>query len=158
MEKYELLFILPAKFTEPELAEQMEKIKGVVAAAGGSVSEAHDMGRRKLAYPIKNNRNGNYCLFFVEAETPVIAKLNEIFRLSTEILRHLIIVRDPNITKIPSFAEEERRERERQEAPMARPQAPAPVPQQAPLQPAKERITMEELDKKLDEILTDDII
>jgi len=156
MQKYELLFIVPAKFTETELSGEADKIKAVVTAAGASVAESHDLGRRKLAYPIKNVRNGNYFLFFIESEQAAIAKLNEMLRLSTDILRHLITVRDPKITKIPSFAEEEMR-RERQEAaPPVRPQQPPP--QQAPLMPAKEKLSMEELDKKLDEILTDDIL
>jgi len=155
MEKYELLLILPAKYTDAELAEMADKIKGIVTAAGANVAEIHDLGRRKLAYPIKNARNGNYFLFYLEAETPVVAKLNEMLRLSTDILRHLLIVRDEKIIKIPSFAEEEIR-RERAEAPAPRP-LPPPPPQQAPLQ-IKEKITMEELDKKLDEILTDDIL
>ncbi len=154
MQKYELLFIVPAKFTETELVEQAGKVKGIVTAAGASVVETHDLGRRKLAYPIKNARNGNYFLFFLEAEQAAVNKLNEMLRLSAEVLRHLITIRDPKIVKIPSFAEEEMR-RERQEAAPTRP--PQPPPQQAPLAP-KEKITMEELDKKLDEILTDDIL
>jgi small subunit ribosomal protein S6 len=156
MEKYELLFILPAKYTETELAEMADKIKGIVTAAGASVTEAHDLGRRKLAYPVKGARNGNYFLFYFEAEAPVLAKLNEMLRLSTDILRHLVAVRDEHITKIPSFAEEEMRRERAEAAPAPRP-LPPPPPQQAPLQ-AKEKITMEELDKKLDEILTDDIL
>ncbi len=154
MQKYELLFIIPAKFTETELAEQADKVKGIVTAAGATVAETHDLGRRKLAYPIKNVRNGNYFLFFLEAEEAAISKLNEMLRLSTDVLRHLVTIRDPKITKIPSFAEEEMH-RERQEAAPPRPMQP--LPQQAPLAP-KEKITMEELDKKLDEILTDDIL
>jgi len=153
MEKYELLFIIPAKFTETELGEQADKIKAIVTAAGASVTETHDLGRRKLAYPIKNVRTGNYFLSYFDAEQGAVAKLNEMLRLSSDVLRHLIVVRDEKITKVPSFAEEEMR-RERQEAPT---RAPQPVPQQAPLAP-KEKITMEELDKKLDEILTDDIL
>lgn len=155
MEKYELLLILPAKYTDPELAEMAGKLKGIIAAAGANVAETHDLGRRKLAYPINNVRNGNYFLFFLEAETPVVAKLNEMLRLSTDILRYLLTIRDEKITKIPSFAEEEMRRERAEAAPAPRPLPPPPPP--VPLQ-VKDKITMEELDKKLDEILTDDIL
>ena len=151
MEQYELLTIIPAKYTEDELKQLSEKVAGIVASAGGAVKETHDLGRRRLAYPIKNVRNGNYLLLFFEADAAAVGKLNELLRLSTDILRHLVISRDPHITKIPSIIEEEYR-RERPEAPRAA------APQQAPIQQPKEKLTMEELDKKLEQILADDII
>jgi len=164
MEKYELLYILPAKYTEAEAKVLTDKIGGIVTAAGGSVTETHDLGKRKLAYPIKHARNGQYILTFFEAETPVIAKLNDTFRLSTDILRHLILQRDLLITKVPNLSEDA------EAAQIARQHhrggehdsKPAPIVVQAPVRPAapvKEvPITMAEIDKKLDEILTEEVL
>lgn len=160
MEKYELLFVLPAKYTEGEFNELAEKVKGIVAAAGGNVAELHNLGKRRLAYPIKTVRNGQYFMAFFEAENAVISKLNEMLRMSSDVLRHLVVLRDPHVTKIPSFIEEEprRERRERREGePFFRSREAQPAPVQAPLQP-QEKMSMEELDKKLDKILADDII
>jgi small subunit ribosomal protein S6 len=156
MQKYELLTILPAKYTESELEAMADKIKGQVTAAGGNVSEVHNLGKRRLAYPIGNVRTGSYVLFFFEAEGAVLGKLNDTLRLSTDLLRHLIVERGPHITKLPAFTEEEAR-RERRPYEETRRQ---PTPVSAPIQqaPSKEKISMEELDKKLDQILTEDIL
>ena len=154
MEKYELLYLLPAKYTEEELKQMSEKIGGIVTAAGATVVATHHLGRRKLAYPINNVRVGNYILSMFDAEQPVVAKLNEMLRLSPDVLRHFITVKDPAITKIPAFVEEETRRVHADEQP-TRP--PAPPIQQQPLQ-SKEKISMVDLDKKLDEILTEDIL
>ena len=159
MEKYELLYILPAKYTEAEAKVMADKISGIVTANGGTVSETHDLGKRRLAYPIKHARNGQYILTFFEAEPKSIAKLNDTFRLSTDLLRHLIVERNPLITKIPSLVEEPEgaiRPVHREHV-HERPQA-API--QRPIAaPAKETpITMEEIDKKLDEILTEEVL
>lgn len=154
MERYELLYIIPAKYTEAEITQLMERVKGIVVSAGANVSEMHDLGKRKLAYPIQHVRHGNYVLTYFEAETAVVAKLNEILRLSAEILRHMIVARDPYLTNIPSLVEIEQRA-EGDEAPRPRPMAP-PV-QQAPVA-VKDPLTMEELDKKLDEILTEEVL
>jgi len=155
MEKYELLYILPAKYTESEAKVLTDKIGGIVTAAGGTIGATHDLGKRKLAYPIKSLRNGHFILVYFEAETSVIAKLNETFRLSTDLLRHLVVKRDPLLTKIPSLAEVEEGRQERTEE--RRPQPPASRPLPPP--PVKEApITMEELDKKLDEILTEEVL
>lgn len=153
MEKYELLYIIAAKYTDAEIESLMEKIKGMITTAGGTVTEMHNLGRRKLAYPISHVRNGNYVLVYFEAEPTAVAKLNEMLRLSTDLLRHLITTKSPYLTKIPSFAEiteirtDEDRDRPR----------PAPMVQQAPVAAAAP-VTMEELDKKLDQILTDEVL
>jgi len=155
MEKYELLYILAAKYTDAEIVSLTEKIKGIVESLGGKVTETHDLGRRKLAYPIQHVRNGSYILVYFEADTENAAKLNDALRLSADILRHLIVKKDQYLTKIPSLVEvEERRgeddERPRQMAPRA-----AAIPQMAA---AAKEISMEEIDEKLDKILTDEVV
>ncbi|HTM68817.1 MAG TPA: 30S ribosomal protein S6 [Candidatus Binatia bacterium] len=154
MEKYELLYIIAAKYTDAEIEGLMEKIKGLIASAGGNVTEMHNLGRRKLAYPISHVRNGNYVLVYFEAEPEALAKLNEMLRLSADVLRHLVTSRSPYLNKIPSFAELVEIRGEGDDQPR-----PRPIQQvvQAPAIPAQP-VTMEELDKKLDEILTEEVL
>ena len=155
MEKYELLYIIPAKYTEPEIDALMEKVKGVVSAAGGNVSEMHNLGKRKLAYPISHVRHGNYILVYFEAETDHVTKLNDILRLSTDFLRHLIVIRNPYLTKIPSILEvADASRRENEESPLKEVQLAAPIQQKVVQDP----MSMAELDKKLDEILTEEVL
>lgn len=154
MEKYELLYVIPAKYTDAEIVPLMEKVKGLVATAGGNVSEMHDLGKRKLAYPIRHVRYGNYILTYFEAEPSMLAKLNDTLRLSTDIIRHLVVARDPYLTKIPSLAEVETARVEDG----GRPRAAIP-PAQKPLPiVSHDSMSMEELDKKLDEILTEEVL
>lgn len=155
MEKYELLYIIAAKYTDSEIEALMEKIKGLVTSAGGSVTEMHNLGRRKLAYPINHVRNGNYVLVYFSAETSVLAKLNETLRLSADVLRHIVVTKSPYLTKIPSFAEITEIRREDDEAPRPRQMAPIQAPVAAK---AAAPVSMEDLDKKLDQILTEEVL
>jgi small subunit ribosomal protein S6 len=158
MEKYELLYIIAAKFTDKEIEALMEKINGMVTSIGGKVTESMNLGRRKLAYPISHVRNGNYVLVHFDAEPAVMAKLNDVLRLSADILRHLITVKSPHLTKVPNFAElvEIRTEGEEAAAPQMRPRQMAPRAA-APKAAAGAPVTMEDLDKKLDQILTEEV-
>jgi small subunit ribosomal protein S6 len=177
MEKYELLYVLPAKFTEEELSGLAEKVKGIVESHGGTNAEETYMGKRKLAYPIQHHRYGHYYLIIFEAEKAAIAKLNGTLRLTTDLLRHLIVVRDPYIQGVPKLAEEmvivrrdERKDRDR--GPRRRGPAPSQAPLQSASQPeaaegeategeakkAADKVSMDDLDKKLDKILTDDVL
>lgn len=154
MNHYELLYIIPAKYTEAEIDALTEKVSGVVSAAGAKVTETHQLGKRKLAYPINNVRHGTYVMSYVEAEADVMSKLDQTLRLSTDVLRHLLIERDPKIKEIPSLVEtpdERRGERgerrsDRREAPRSQRTA------------KKSDMSMEELDKKLDKILTEEVL
>mgnify|MGYP001593948157 FL=1 len=153
--QYELLYVIPAKYTDAEVTALVEKISGIVTAAGGAISETHNLGKRKLAYPIKGVKNGDYVLSYFEADPVVTAKLNLTLRLSIDIVRHLIIQRDMNIKTFPAFVEEEAMPRgdesmQRQSAPRA-----MAAPMQAPVR-EKTPISMEEIDKKLDAMLTDE--
>jgi small subunit ribosomal protein S6 len=185
MEKYELLYILPAKYTQDELSALAKKVKEIVATNGGEIGEDHYMGRRKLAYPIDHVRNGHYYLVLFSAEAAAAGKINETLRLTTEVLRHLIIIRNPYIQGIPRLKEEdsivqkrfergaERTDRagdrgdrggmRRRPARTDRPRAAAEgesaqAAARQPLETPQEKITMEDLDKKLDKILTDDLM
>ena len=167
MEKYELLYILPAQHTEVELKALSEKIRGIVSDHGGEVTEDHYMGRRKLAYPINHVRQGQYYLAIFNADKAIIQKLNSTLRLTSELLRHLIIRRDPSIVGVPKLREEEqivRKDRDGQ--PERRPggqedrphsDRPSEPARQQPAEAKTEGVAIEELDKRLDRILKEDI-
>lgn len=149
-QKYELLYIIPSKYTEDEVKSIMDKVKGDIESASGKVEEMHNLGKRRLAYPVKHVRFGNYVLVWFEAETEKLAKLNETMRLDVQILRHLITMRNLLIKGLPNFEEEEKRE-EREE----RPAKSAGHPQSRPRKEAP--VNIEELDKKLDKILNEEV-
>lgn len=155
MQKYELLYIVPAKHTDDEVTKLAEKISGLLTAAGASISESRQLGKMRLAYPIQHTRYGHYVLVNFEAETPVIIKLNDMLRLSTDILRHLIVKRDPKITKAPRLInfDEITAAATRDEEPMKTMAAPRPVAQPK----VENQVIMADLDKKLDEILQEEV-
>ena len=156
-QSYELLYIIPAKYTEAEVKSIMDKVKGIVEAGSGKVSEMHNLGKRRLAYPVKHVRFGNYVLVWFTADPAVAGKINDVLRLTAEVLRHVVVTRNPLLKVIPSFAEVEPiRRRDEIEAPRSSERS-RPAPVQAPSVPA-ESVNAEELDKKLDKILNEKVL
>lgn len=90
---YEILFIIPNKFTEDEAKKLAEKIEGVIAADGGKVTLREFWGKKRLAYKIKQNEYGYYGLLEFDLEGANLAKIDYDMRLSTDILRHQIVVK-----------------------------------------------------------------
>jgi small subunit ribosomal protein S6 len=88
---YELLFIIPNKFTEDEAKAIDEKVKKQIASLGGEVTYTEDWGKKKLAYAIDNYAYGYYKLAEFDVEGAKLAELDNFLRLSNDVLRHQIV-------------------------------------------------------------------
>lgn len=158
---YELLTILPAQYTEAELPAIRAKISALVTDSGAKIVREDDAGKIKLSYPIKQSKFGHFTVVFFEAEPGLLPKINNSLRLSSEIARYQILSvkqESKEAVKVMSYEDARNRGREnreeRQKAAVAMnadiPMQEAPAANQAP-------ISMEDLDKKLDEILNEEV-
>lgn len=94
MNHYELLAIISGKYAETEIDDKIQKLQEFLTKYGNKTHYLQNMGRRKLAYPIKHIGYGYYILAEFDASPDVLAKLNRDISLSQEILRHLIVSRE----------------------------------------------------------------
>ena len=94
MRDYELVFIVTPEFDEPATADVVDKVKSWITEAGGSIESFEEWGRQKLAYLVRNNKEGQYYLFNIKLEPTAVASLEQNFRLQESILRFLIINRE----------------------------------------------------------------
>jgi len=167
---YELIYILPAQYTEAELSEQQGKVTAQVEKLGLQTIRHVPAGKLKFAYPIKHNKYGHYYIMHLSGEEDLIKQLQERLTLTREVLRFLVI-KDADVSQEPpklmSFEDAQARAREERMQRTTRGRAPAgadrqprkveaPVqaPVQAPAASEQPSISMEDLDKKLDEILS----
>ncbi len=153
---YELFYLVPTSYTDAEVQGVMEKIAGMVAKAGGKVTRSEMLSRQKLAYPIKGNRHGVYALLQFDGEPAMVNSLDRQWHLTDEVLRH-------QLTLMPSGADKKAykltpyvaplSEEGRQESARPPRQAPPPVPARA----GEASMNVEAINKKLDEMLDEDI-
>ncbi len=91
MRIYELLFIVQPELDEEALANLVSGAQQAISNNGGEVINVEQMGRRRLAYPIKHRLEGVYVLLHARMEQQAIAELERFLRLSESILRYLLI-------------------------------------------------------------------
>jgi len=91
MSNYEVVFIISPEVTDEDVPNTIDKISEIVSKSGGSVTEVSQWGRRKLAYPIKRFTEGNYVLAQLELKPSLTKELEANLRLSSDVLRHLLI-------------------------------------------------------------------
>ncbi len=92
--QYELTFILPPATAEAEIEVLLGTIQGWITESGGEIVKATHWGRRKLAYPIQNYKEGYYILLEYKADSLAIKDLERRLRLDASVLRHLVIAQD----------------------------------------------------------------
>jgi small subunit ribosomal protein S6 len=113
---YEIVFLVHPD--QSELVPQMiERYRGMIEGDGGTIHRLEDWGRRQLAYPIKKAHKAHYILMNVECSAAALAELEDAFRFSDAVLRHLILARDEAITQPSFLARDENDRRERSEGP-----------------------------------------
>lgn len=94
MREYELVFIVTPEFDETATADIVEKVKAWITESGGSIESFEEWGRQKLAYLIRNHKEGQYYLFNIKLDPSAVNTLERNFRLQESILRFLIINRE----------------------------------------------------------------
>lgn len=147
MKHYELLCIVPGKYTEEETEAIGKKVGETIKKIEGEITATDNLGNNRLAYEIKGSQAGTFLVMEFNAEPARINELDGILKLMSEVARYQIS------NKKEKSKEEIEKEKLRQEK-MAQ-KAEAEKTEKAV--PA-EKVSIEELDKKLGEILSGDII
>jgi small subunit ribosomal protein S6 len=92
--KYEAFYIVKPELTDGDVQKIADRFKGIVEDHGGSVEKASKWDKRKLAYEIKGYKEGNYILMNFEADAKLPAELNRLMRISDDVIRHRIYLRE----------------------------------------------------------------
>ncbi|PIS05194.1 MAG: 30S ribosomal protein S6 [Candidatus Buchananbacteria bacterium CG10_big_fil_rev_8_21_14_0_10_42_9] len=142
---YELLYIIPGTFAENEIDPVRSKVSDLVKQSGKVTAETA-LGKKKLAYPIKHMAQGYYEIVEFDAEPTDMKKLDTNLKLYNDVLRHLIVKKE--IVSGPAHVSRERV-----------PDAPKLVKEIPTKDHASEKKTKSiDIDKKLDEILEDNML
>ncbi len=90
MRRYELMLVLRPDAAEDRVQATLDRTTRGIAAAGGQIVKVSPWGRRRLAYPIGQNREGSYYLLLFDAPSEAIAELERSLLITEEVMRHLV--------------------------------------------------------------------
>jgi small subunit ribosomal protein S6 len=88
---YELVFIINPEIVEESLDTTIENVNKLITEMGGTISNAEQWGKRKLAYPIEHFIEGSYVLTEFKLKPTLSKELEANLQTSEEILRHLLV-------------------------------------------------------------------
>ena len=90
MNKYESIVIINPNVDEAVLKALEDKFTGLINE-NVKVEEVVDMGKRKLAYEIKKNKEAFYVQFNFESNPEAITELERVYRITDDILKFITI-------------------------------------------------------------------
>ena len=91
MRDYELAFIIQPNVDDEGVTGAVEKVTQFVQTVSGEVTSVNVWGRRNLAYPIDNHREGIYVLVQAKLPPSSLPELEGTLKLSEEIIRYLLV-------------------------------------------------------------------
>jgi small subunit ribosomal protein S6 len=162
--QYEALYLVSGNHTEEALPGIKEKVNGLITKFGGTITFDDSLGKKRLAYAVDNVRHGYYMLVEFEIAGEQLKQLDKDISTTPEVLRHTIVKRDlkaPRITSLTPITGE-RVAPDKPEATPAPRHEPRKAPTASPIAAAApvvpQKVDLEKLDEKLDDILKGDII
>ena len=93
MKAYELLFFVAPNIDEESRLAAMKRVETAIAKNEGVIDNVNEWGKRKLAYEINGQTEGEYTLVDFHADPASIAELNRVLRITDAIERHMIVAR-----------------------------------------------------------------
>ena len=93
MNKYETVMILDSTISEEDRNNAIEKIKNYIKK-NGEIRKTEDIGKKKLAYEVKKNKEGYYYIIEFTTNPENIAELERIYRITDEILKFIVVRQD----------------------------------------------------------------
>ncbi len=107
MNHYEILAIITSTLADTEVPAAITKIEETLKKHECILHYSQNLERRKLAYEIAHQQYGSYVFMEFDCEPGHIGKLEHDFRLTPELLRHVIVKRASVGKPRPLFKETE---------------------------------------------------
>jgi small subunit ribosomal protein S6 len=92
MKNYELVCIVHPDLDENAFKGVVEKVSSWVTEAGGTVDNLDVWGRRRMAYVIRKQREGQYVVMNLNMPATATAELERNLRFQESILRSMLTV------------------------------------------------------------------
>ena len=174
---YELTFILSPELDEKEINSFEQEAEKDIKGLGGTLKKKSKPERRNLSYPIKKFQSGYYLVVNILLNPEKLEELSAIFKHKKEVLRYILTIaeeskavkskrkglrpkdrsrlvsdvrpRTERIEKLKKLTEEITEE----EIEVLKRTGKKSQPKAGPPQAEKKGVKLEEIDKKLDEIL-----
>lgn len=91
MRPYEVAYIIHPDLDETAFKDILDRVQGWIKDAGGEVTKVDLWGKKKLAYEIRKQTEGQYVILRTEMDPSFCIELERNLRLQESVMRFMII-------------------------------------------------------------------
>ncbi len=91
MREYEFTLIVRSDVEEPDLNTVIDRAKNLITDKGGEITKLDLWGTRRLAYPIRRMRDGQYVFMLIKLPAQAVVEIARGLNLMEGVLRHLFV-------------------------------------------------------------------
>ena len=99
MRQYETMVLLSPDLEEEGVEERIANFEKQITENGGEVLGVDRMGKKRLAYPINNQRHGNYFVVTYKSEMKIIQEIERQLTLDEDSWRYMTVRMDANLLR-----------------------------------------------------------
>lgn len=94
MNKYESVCVLSQDCTNEQLSNMMVKLQNKIAEFSKEEINIRNMGKKTLAYQVKNNKEGYFFVINFQAKSKDLNKLTNFYKVTEQVLKYMVIKED----------------------------------------------------------------
>ena len=151
---YELTLLVSGAIAEDQHQAILSEVKALLKKNSAQITKTEELGRKKLAYAIGQLRHGFYFTYEFDMLPADLKKLTNELKLNNNIVRFLAIKKRLKTAEEISREEEMKASKVKEQLKKQK-EVMVEKPKEMT---AKPKVSLEDLDKKLDELLDKDVI
>ncbi|HEY9288522.1 MAG TPA: 30S ribosomal protein S6 [Candidatus Dormibacteraeota bacterium] len=98
MSAYELMYLVKPELDDQAVQQEIEKVGQLIQTNGGQVRKVTPWGKRRLAFSVKDQREGYYVVEEFDLEQAKVAEVERVLKISDTVFRHLLVRQDEGNT------------------------------------------------------------
>jgi small subunit ribosomal protein S6 len=91
---YELMYIVKPELDDQAVQQEIEKVGQLIQNNGGQVRKVTPWGKRRLAYTVKDQREGYYVVEEFDLGRDRVQEVERVLKISDTVFRHLLVRQD----------------------------------------------------------------
>jgi small subunit ribosomal protein S6 len=88
------MYIVKPELDDQAVQQEIEKVGQLIETNGGQVKKVTPWGKRRLAYTVKDQREGYYVVQEFDLDQAKVAEVDRVLKISDTVFRHIVVRQD----------------------------------------------------------------
>jgi small subunit ribosomal protein S6 len=88
---YELMYLVKPELEDQAVQQEIDKVSQLIQTNGGELKKVTPWGKRRLAYTVKDQREGHYVVAEFDLDRSRVQEVERVLKISDTVFRHLLV-------------------------------------------------------------------